>query len=63
MLPNLPHHKRQRYPPAILDMTEQAVGYNFGPVEAWPTITDTISRSLSVWSPGNGTISGVAWAT
>ena len=43
-------------------MTEQAVGYNFGPVEAWPTITDTISRSLSVWSPGNGTISGVAWA-
>jgi hypothetical protein len=43
-------------------LTEQAVGYNFGPVEAWPTITDTISRSLSVWSPGNGTISGVAWA-
>ena len=32
-------------------MTEQAVGYNFGPVEAWPTITDTISRSLSVWRP------------
>ncbi len=42
-------------------LTEQAVGYNFGPVEAWPTITNTVSRSLSVWSPGNGTISGLAW--
>ena len=61
-LPNLPHHKRQRSSASYFGLTEQAVGYNFGPVEAWPTITDTISRSLSVWSPGNGTISGLGWA-
>ena len=47
-------------------MTVESPDYNYsylgGPVEAWPTIPVSISRSWDVWSQGNGQIAYLDWA-